>query len=564
MGFGASKRELKFKEQMEKSICLIKIDKKELGYGFLALSPKINQRILVTKIKSSNFFPKEIGGEKQDPDIEIILDNKITIVLTPNIIYSNDIYKITILSIEKCDELKNDNFLSFDFDENNLKHYHDKEIYIIPYKTKDKMIFPKGKIIEIKEKEKYKFIHNCKYIDKYGNNFPFPIFSLDNYKVIGINESNNTGIFLKKILDEFNIKFEKENKEKEKLKTENKDNNMVESNNSDILDRKRISGEIKERINENKERIDKLKEILFKSNSNDNGLMMEKNEKNIIILILEIKPEEVNKEIFFFDNYKYMNTNNIKREKGFLQEIESIKSKIKLNIINPNDEINQIPFDNKFIPKEEKTHLIEIEFPEQIKDLSYMFYGCINITDIDLSNFDFNNAINMNDMFNYCINLKNIRFPKIPIKNIINTSYMFNYCKNLLNIDLSEMSTENVISMAGMFQHCERLQIIDLSNFDINNNTQLSCMFNDCYELEKIIFSNKFNTKNVAYMPWMFYGCENLTTLDLTSFSIDKNKIRDMSQMFDGCDKLKEIKINAENKDDFVSNNINMINKFKL
>ena len=67
-----------------------------------------------------------------------------------------------------------------------------------------------------------------------------------------------------------------------------------------------------------------------------------------------------------------MNTNNIKREKGFLQEIESIKSKIKLNIINPNDEINQIPFDNKFIPKEEKTHLIEIEFPEQIKDLSYV------------------------------------------------------------------------------------------------------------------------------------------------------------------------------------------------
>ena len=65
-------------------------------------------------------------------------------------------------------------------------------------------------------------------------------------------------------------------------------------------------------------------------------------------------------------------------------------------------------------------------------------------------------------------------------------------------------------------------------------------------------------------MPWMFYGCENLKTLDLTSFSIDKNKIRDMSQMFDGCDKLKEIKINAENKDDFISNNINMINKFKL
>ena len=89
-------------------------------------------------------------------------------------------------------------------------------------------------------------------------------------------------------------------------------------------------------------------------------------------------------------------------------------------------------------------------------------------------------------------------------------------------------------------------------------------MFNDCYELKEINFSNKFNTKNVEYMPWMFYGCENLINLDLTSFNIDKNKIRDMSQMFDGCDKLKEIKIAPESKEIFYSTNSNMIARFKF
>ena len=40
----------------------------------------------------------------------------------------------------------------------------------------------------------------------------------------------------------------------------------------------------------------------------------------------------------------------------------------------------------------------------------------------------------------------------------------------------------------------------------------------------------------------MFFGCSNLTNIDLSSFNINKATI--VSYMFKGCSKLKEIKIN--------------------
>ena len=192
-----------------------------------------------------------------------------------------------------------------------------------------------------------------------------------------------------------------------------------------------------------------------------------------------------------------------------------------------------------------------------------MFYGCNNIIEIDLSYFDFHQSIKMNDMFNYCLNVRNIKFPKKnTIENVIDTSYMFNYCKKLIKIDLSMINTDKNISMAGMFQHCESLEILDLSNFEIKHNTQLSCMFNDCYKLNQIIFSPQFDTKDVVFMPWMFYGCENLKNLDLTSFNLDEENIRDISNMFDGCDKLEKIKINEKNKSFFIKTFNSMKDKF--
>ena len=562
MGFGSSRVKLKeeqkpiLNEQMSKSICQIRINREDKGFGFLAISPKTKKYILITKNESKYF--------SQENDIEIIINNKGPILLSqqePRIIYYNEKNSITILEIIKEDEIDKTNFLEFDYDneerENKFEFYKNKEIYIITYRTKDKIVYPLGKITDIENNNIFK--HNCKDIE--SNTFPFPIFSLKNYKVIGINESINTGLFLDEILKEFNelVKSKEININKgsiEEIKKDNKNKNI------NVIDKK-LSDEIRKRMNENRKQIEEKKERMLRSVKQKNNLSFEYNEKNIILLIVEVNYEDINEEIYFLDNYKYINQIK-KRESGFLKEIENLKEKITFQIIDPKDKRIDMIFNNKFIPKEKGNYSIEIEIPELIKDCSYMFYGCTNIIDIDLSNFDLQGATKMKDMFNYCINLQNVRFPQFPLEKITNTSYMFNYCKKLSKIDLSNLNTENIISMAGMFQHCESLEFLDLSNFDIKNNTQLSCMFNNCYKLTDIKFSEKFNTKKVMFMPWMFYGCENLTILNLTSFNIDQNIIRDMSDMFIGCDKLEEILINEESKNLFISTNEYMNEKFKI
>ena len=47
--------------------------------------------------------------------------------------------------------------------------------------------------------------------------------------------------------------------------------------------------------------------------------------------------------------------------------------------------------------------------------------------------------------------------------------YMFYECENLINLDLSNFNTNNVIDMSYMFYKCENLINIDLSGFNTKN-----------------------------------------------------------------------------------------------
>ena len=568
--------------QMKESICKILINKKEKGFGFLCLIPKSKIKILITDTNTLNIT--DIAYKKK---LEIISNNetnneyKEIKTEIPRVYYMNEKNEIMILEIKDEDNLEEKfNFLEYDENtENNDPNelYKKKEIYLLPYELKDEKKYPVGKIKSI-NKNDYTIEHDCNNISN-KDKFLAPILLLEIFQVIGFNKKKDYGILLKKFIDEFiEEKKLKEKLEKEKLEKEvdiknniivnneikqNKTKNDFERNKEDSEDNN--SQVIKNEIDKNKKEMEiKKKDILKSYNTLQSEIKIDNSEKkNGGVLKLEIEVDDINKDIYFFDNFPSKKKDENIRENGFMEEINKNKNNIKINIKLLNNEKYKdikVKGTNRFKAEVKGTYTIKIEFPQPINNCGYMFYDCNNITKVDLKNFEFSGITNMNDMFSGCTNLKNIEFSNEKIKNVKNISYMFNHCINLEEINLSTFDTENVTSMAGMFQHCENLKKINLENFQTNEVTQLSCMFNNCYNLSTITFSNNFSIYRVILMPWMFYGCENLEIIDLSAFQIIN--LKDMTDMFEGCDKLKRIYVNKDYINIFKASNKNYEEKF--
>lgn len=113
-----------------------------------------------------------------------------------------------------------------------------------------------------------------------------------------------------------------------------------------------------------------------------------------------------------------------------------------------------------------------------VTDMSGMFYGCKSLTSLDLTNWDTNNTIYMYDMFACCHNLKSILGIKdLNVSNVTDILEMFWACIHLTSLDLSNWDTSNVIDMSYMFCDCESLETLKLNNWHISNNTSIDEMF---------------------------------------------------------------------------------------
>ena len=149
-------------------------------------------------------------------------------------------------------------------------------------------------------------------------------------------------------------------------------------------------------------------------------------------------------------------------------------------------------------------------------------------------------VVNLNRFFRDCVNLYSIDLSEFDSSSVINMRAMFSKCRRLKEIKgLDKFNTSKATNMEGMFQFCEEIVYLNLCNFDISNVNNISYMFCGCIKLKEIKGLNKFNTTNVDNMEAMFQRCENLEYLDL---SFDTSNVNDMSYMFNGCIKLKEIK----------------------
>ena len=259
---------------------------------------------------------------------------------------------------------------------------------------------------------------------------------------------------------------------------------------------------------------------------------------NEIRMTVKVDKEDINKNIYFLDNTNGRIIVNGREEEhfhDFLKELNQSKVDVFING-------NKFKYLKCFKTDKKEIYNITLKFKKDIKDCSFMFYGCDHLINIDLSSFSTRNVINMENMFGECINLTNINLSLIDARNVVKMDRMFYNCNKLIKINLLSFETENVINTKEMFYKCKNLRKIDLSNFNTTKVTNMSKMFYKCNSLTEINLS-KFNTINVEYMEGMFYKCNNLSEIDLSNFKT--TNVIDMSKMFAKCWVLKNINLSS-------------------
>ena len=178
-----------------------------------------------------------------------------------------------------------------------------------------------------------------------------------------------------------------------------------------------------------------------------------------------------------------------------------------------------------------------------IKSCSGWFSDFTHLTEI--VNFQYLNAVNvesMDNMFYCCINLKSIDMSNIlsyGCGRYCTMDWMFWGCIGLTSLDLSNCNTYGITSTRGMFAGCLGLTSLDLSNFYTSNVEDMTEMFSDCINLTSLNLGKFFYTERCLNMHAMFSGCEKLTSLDLSSFKT--SEVYRFKEMFSKCKNLSKI-----------------------
>ena len=159
------------------------------------------------------------------------------------------------------------------------------------------------------------------------------------------------------------------------------------------------------------------------------------------------------------------------------------------------------------------------------------------------------------DMFDYIISRKEWYSVNKEIKTVVfdksfkkykpkSCEKWFEECENLTTIKgiKENLNTSEVTNMSWMFSGCENLTSLDVSGFKTDNVTDMMAMFYGCENLTNLDVSG-FKTDNVTNMSYMFSVCENLTSLDVSGFKTDN--VTDMRWMFAECENLKTIYVGA-------------------
>ena len=203
---------------------------------------------------------------------------------------------------------------------------------------------------------------------------------------------------------------------------------------------------------------------------------------------------------------------------------------------------------------------IIIEFLDNPKSLKKLFSGS-SFSRLEVFDYPFPiEESDYNGMFYQCTELTYVDFTYFSFENTTDVSGMFNYCKKLTTVIFPQNSTSsNIENFMEMFAHAESLTSINLTYFSFVKAKNMTHMFNGCNKLSTIILPKENNTStSLQEVKYMFYDCKELTSIDLSGISF--LIVKDLSYMFYGCNNLETLILPTNEK---VNNVVDFSNKIE-
>lgn len=193
----------------------------------------------------------------------------------------------------------------------------------------------------------------------------------------------------------------------------------------------------------------------------------------------------------------------------------------------------------------------KLHLPINASTCSFMFVD-INVSEIDLTEFDTTNIVDMDYMFleadlgdcfslgsptNAQANTPGRNTLTLNTEGVTSMSGMFKDCK-VKHLDLNSLRTHNVTDFSDMFCSCNDLIDLNVDGFDTSNAEDFHGMFQGCIKLTQLNVKH-FNVDNVLHMSCLFSKCLRLKVIDLESW--DFSQVSDANKMFAYCEKLEKI-----------------------
>ena len=174
----------------------------------------------------------------------------------------------------------------------------------------------------------------------------------------------------------------------------------------------------------------------------------------------------------------------------------------------------------------------------KVEYMNSLFSHCNKIESLEpLANWDTSSAVTLANMFNSasslngCGNLTDLSvLMNWDVSNVEDFSYLFTGCNQIVNLDLSKWNTTNMIYMTYMFGGVPNLEELDISSFDTKKVTSFYRAFSYSTKLKHIYVGENWDTSaNTEDTTQVFP-----TTSELPNFSIENENYKDLSYAHTG------------------------------